>query len=157
MDNVGYYALDIYFRKKLIIRRDLLERLILILKSYLFLKLSSSLRKTNSVYLFLILRALLLLGLTYRHGSDLNKHQSAEKTSMAFSTVVDLSPPLKPWSRNKWPYIGTVDLKSWILAFSIFLKVPPKQRTYGFATLCCFSQDLMRPLAWTSEFDLLTC
>ena len=79
MDNVGYYTLDIYFRKKLIIRRDLLERLILILKSYLFLKLSSSLRKTNSVYLFLILLALLLLGLTYRHDSDLNKYQSCRE------------------------------------------------------------------------------
>lgn len=75
MDNVAYYTLDIYFRKtdqKRLIRETNLN----IAKLCLFLKLSSSLRKKNNVYLFLIILALLLLGLTYKKGSDLNNHQS---------------------------------------------------------------------------------
>ena len=75
MDNVDYYTLDIYFRKtdwKRFIRETNLN----IAKLYLFLKLSSALRKKNNVYLFHIILPLLLLGLTYKHGSDLNNHQS---------------------------------------------------------------------------------
>ena len=75
MDNVGYYTLDIYFRKtdqKRLIRETNLN----IAKLCLFLKLSSSLRKKNNVYLFIIILALLLLGLTYNQGSDLKNHQS---------------------------------------------------------------------------------
>lgn len=75
MDNVGYYTLDIYFRKtdqKRLIRETNLN----IAKLCLFLKLSSSLRKKNNVYLFIIILALLLLGLTYKQGSDLKNHQS---------------------------------------------------------------------------------
>ena len=79
MDNVDYYTLDIYFRKtdrKRFIRETNLN----IAKLYLFLKLSSSLRKKNNVYLFHIILALLLLGLTYKHGPDLNNHESKLQT-----------------------------------------------------------------------------
>ena len=75
MDNVGYYTLDMYLRKtdqKRLIRETNLN----IAKLCLFLKLSSSLRKKNNVYLFLIILALLLLGLTYTHSCDLKNHQS---------------------------------------------------------------------------------
>lgn len=72
---------------------------------YLSLKQSSSLRKKNRIYPFLKLLALLLLGFPYKHGSDLNKHQSytpkKKKKSKEFSTVIYLYPPLKTQSWNK--------------------------------------------------------